>query len=123
MDILDAFNFAMATWGADGKIKSGSFQRVVELDCSNARTSDNPNYLQCMAVAHWATGETSEAVDYLDQAKEASSKSHSRTEFSCWQYLQVSAKEFEVDLIEIRAMVEGVGDARAPKFAMQAAKS
>ena len=115
MGIADTFNYGMASWGVNGVIEAGTFRRVVELDGSSAGEKLKPNYLQCMAIAYWAAGDSGAALDRLDRAQEASSGLLGRTEFSCWRYLQVNAKLFEADLGEIRDLVEN-GGARMPRF-------
>ena len=107
--IGDAFNYGMAMWGANGTIQAETFQRVVELDCANGRKDESPNYLQCMAIAYWATGDNAAAIDYVERAQRAAGGIRGRTEFSCWGYLQVGAQSFEADLGEIRALIEDDG--------------
>ena len=115
LSIADAFNYGMAMWGANGAIEREAFQRVVDLDRSNIRKDKIPNFLQCMAIAYWATGDNGAAIDYVERAQRAISGIRGRTEFSCWRYLQVSAKSFEADLGEIRALIDG-GGSRMPGF-------
>ena len=115
LSIADAFNYGMAMWGANGAIEREAFQRVVDLDRSNIRKDKIPNFLQCMAIAYWATGDNGAAIDYVERAQRAVSGIRGRTEFSCWRYLQVSAKSFEADLGEIRALIDG-GGSRMPGF-------
>ena len=115
LSVADAFNYGMAIWGASGTIERDVFQRVVDLDRSNTRKDKVPNYLQCMALAYWATGDNTAAIDYVERAQRAVSGFRGRTEFSCWRYLQVGAKSFEADLDEIRALIDG-GGSRMPGF-------
>lgn len=118
MDIGDAFNFGMATWGATGEIVAEPFARVVELDRSHRERND-ANYLQCMAVAYWAAGDVQAALDFLRQAREASDVKRVST-FSCWRYYEAPAKAFGEDLDEIRALI--LGDrSRTPRFMAAAA--
>ena len=115
LSIVDAFNYGMAMWGASGTVDTETFQRVVELDGENGREDEASNCLQCMAIAYWATGDNAVAIDYVERAQRAVSGIRGRTEFSCWRYLQVSAKSFEADLGEIRALIDG-GGSRTPGF-------
>ena len=115
LDIADTFHYGMASWGVNGAIEAGTFRRVVELDGSSAGEESTPNYLQCMAIAYWAAGDSGAALDRLGRAQEASSGLFGRTEFSCWRYLQVDAKLFEADLGEIRDLIEN-GGSRMPRF-------
>ena len=118
MDIGDAFNFGMATWGATGEVVAEPFARVIELDRSH-RERDDANYLQCMAVAHWATGDMRAALDFLRQAREASDVERVST-FSCWRYYEAPVKAFGEDLDEIQALI--LGDrSRTPRFMAAAA--
>ena len=115
LSIVDAFNYGMAMWGANGTVDTETFQRVVELDGENGREDESSNYLQCMALAYWGTGDNTAAIDYVERAQRAVSGIRGRTEFSCWRYLQVGAKSFEADLGEIRALIDG-GCSRMPGF-------
>ena len=118
LSIVHAFNYGMAMWGADGTIQADTFQRVVELDRANGGKDESPNYLQCMAIAYWATGDNAAAIGYVERAQRAAGGIRGRTEFSCWRYLQVGAKTFEADLGEIRALIEG-GGPRTPRFVIE----
>ena len=113
--IEDTFNYAMATWGATGTVRTDIFQRVVELGRSNSPDHADPDYLQCMAIAYWAAGDDKTALDYLRQAQGAIKDTRIRTEFSCWRYLQADKKSFAKDLDEIRALIEKPGSA-VPEF-------
>ena len=110
MGIQDAFNYGMAAWGATGRIEPEPFVRVVELDKSASRT-ERPNYLQCMAVASWATGDTESAAEFEARTREAVRGS----ELSCWRYTEVPANEFLEDLNDIKALIGG-DVARVPRF-------
>ena len=122
MDIRDAFNYAMAAWGATGKVNAGPFSRVVELDQDDptgGRESPDPDYYQCMAIAYWATGDRSMATSFVDLARAAvepvTREIWSGSMFSCWRYYQPSAKEFMKDLDEIEALIGG-DTSRKPRF-------
>ena len=111
MDIGDAFNYGMAAWGATGEIVPDPFNRVVELDQSESETVSDPNYLQCMAVACWATGDAAAAAKFEARAREALRGSV----FSCWRYAEVPANEFMEDLDDIQALIGGDAT-RVPRF-------
>ena len=115
LSIVDAFNYGMAMWGTNGTAESDTFRRVVELDGSNTRRDGTANHLQCMAIAYWAAGDNSVAIDCADRAQRAVGGFRGRTEFSCWRYLQVSAKSFEADLGEIRTLIVNDGP-QIPRF-------
>ena len=114
--IVDAFNYAMALWGMTQTVEAEAFQRVVDLDRSDVQGDRTTNYLQCMAVGPcWATGGNVAALDYVDRAQATLSALRGRTEFSCWRYLQVSARNFEADLEDIRALIKD-GSSPLPRF-------
>ena len=114
LSIGDAFNYGMAKWGEDGTVDADPFRRVVELDRPDTQEDTDPNYLQCMALAYWACGENTEALNYLDSAAHALEARRGRREFSCWRYLRASAESFAEDLDEIRDLING--GKRIPKF-------
>ena len=111
----DAFNLAMALWGTDGTIQAEIFKSVIKLHCSKYQQDTTPNQFQCMAIAYWAVGDSSTALDCVEQAKRAVSSFQVRTGFSCWRYSQASVKIFMEDLDEIRSLIEGC-DSLMPKF-------
>ena len=115
MDIRDAFNYAMAMWGVNRTVDVDAFQHVVDLDRSAIQNERGANYLQCMAIAYWAVGSDDAAIDFVDSAHERLRALRGRAEFSCWRYLQVSARKFVSDLEEIRALIKG-GSSPLPPF-------
>ena len=114
LNIADAFNYGMATWGVNGAIETEAFLRAVELDRAEIRKARTSNYLQCMAIAYWVAGDGDEALGHIDRAQEAVGGLRGRTEFSCWRYLQVSAEQFEADLVDIRDLIENDGSKMPP---------
>ena len=115
LNIENTFNYAMAMWCITGKVQAEIFQHAVDLDRSDPSEPESPNYLQCMAIAYWAAGDNTAALDYLKQAQEVIKDTRSRTEFSCWRYLQADKKSFEEDLNEIRSLIKKPGSV-VPKF-------
>ena len=111
MEIEDAFNYGMAAWGANDEVVPDPFVRVVKLYKSKSESPDYPNYLQCIAVAFWATGDTESAAEFEARAREAVRGS----EFSCWRYTEVPANEFLDDLNDIKALIGGDAT-RVPRF-------
>ena len=101
-----AFNYGMATWGRTGTLPQEPFERVVELDKADADNDRGANYLQCMAVAHWATGRCDAALEFASRAKRKA-ESTRRPNFSCWRYRTVSADEFIKDMDSIMALIQG----------------
>ena len=119
MDVQDAFNFGMATWGATGEIDRVPFAHVVELDRSDPER-DQANYLQCMAVSLWATGDAAVALDFVGQARKALDAKRVST-FSCWRYYSVPPDGFLEDLDELEALIGG-DESRKPRFMNPAAQ-
>ncbi len=122
MDVRDAFNYAMAAWGATAKVNTGPFSRVVELDQDDptgGRDGPDPNYYQCMAIAYWATGDASRAARFVELARAAvepvKREVWSGSLFSCWRYYQPSSSEFLEDLNEIEELING-DTSRKPHF-------
>ncbi len=110
MNVEDAFNYGMATWARDGEVCREPFARVIELAAADSVPVESvhaqgANYLQCLAVAHWALGDVPAAQDAL-AAAEARIRTE-RSSFSCWRYLHVPARIFVEDLREMRRMIEG----------------
>ena len=116
-DLLDAFHYGMAAWGASGKIVPDPFVRVVELhsqlyESEPAMESElGPESLQCMAVACSAAGDAAAATEFVARARKAVQGS----DFSYWRYHEVSANEFREDLDDIQAMIGG-DTSRVPRF-------
>ncbi len=106
MRITHAFNYGMALWGESGQITREPFERVLERNRIEPMEPPTPNYLQCMAIAHWAVGETNAAREL---AIGATRKIQSRRgqEFSCWRYLRVPKSEFEQDVDELLRLIGG----------------
>ena len=107
MAIGDAFNCAMAMWGESGTPDAEAFLRVVEFNQSNSQEHEGPNYLQCMAIAYWASGNTETAIECADRAQQAIRTTRRATVFSCWSYCRVNADTFVADLDEIRTLIDG----------------
>ena len=115
LNIVNAFNYGMAMWGVNGTLETETFLRVAAIDRSEIRKEQTPNYLQCMAIAYWASGDNGAALDRIDRAQETLGGLRGRTELSCWRYLQVSVKVFEADLVEIRDLIEN-DETKIPRF-------
>ena len=106
MSIHFAFNYGMALWGDRGSLVVDPFRRVVELERADPRKDPSPNYLQCMAISHWAVGETEAARTFAQKAKQEMSARGGR-EFNCWRYLRVSADQFADDTDEMLDLIGG----------------
>ena len=116
MDIADSLNYGMATWGANGSVVTDPFVRVLE--CDRARPeprSDDPSYLQAMAIASWAAGEPA-AIEFVARARQAMAQQPAPDSmFSWWRYTVVSANEFKGDLDDIYALIGGDAT-QVPRF-------
>ena len=112
MGIEDAFNFGMAVWADSGCVQTDPFERVVSLHTASEGRED-ANYLQCLAVAKWATGDRESAVRFAIRARELGRSS--RLVFSCWQYRYVRGSIFAEDMDEILATIQG-DENRLPAF-------
>jgi len=111
--IQDAFNFAMALYWLKDPRSVDYFTRVIDLaPCIDEM--QEINHLQCVAFAYWAVGKPELATDFLKKSRVlALSKFHPFV-FSCWNYLEVSVREFVRHLDEMSRLIEG--EERAPLF-------
>lgn len=109
-EILYAFNYAMARWALDGKCTRALFQKVVDLNSYTPESSPGANYAQCMAIAHWAIGNSELADQFLERADSIAND----WAFSCWRYLEVSKETFCQDVQSIKRMFSG--EAIVPEF-------
>lgn len=109
MKIRHAFNYGMALWGERGAVVQEPFARVVEIERSQPQSHPGANYLQCMAVAHWAIGQQEAATMYAERAQQVM-RSTGGKEFSCWRYENVSASAFLDDVDDILRLIEGADD-------------
>lgn len=120
MDIQDAYNYGMATWGEKGRIVARAFGRTVELERTAGEREDE-NYLQCMAVAYWAVNDRERASDFVRLAR-VRGEERRRSVFSSWRYSRVGWNEFLEDLEEIEALIGG-DTSRKPRFMAEKAEA
>ena len=113
MAIQDAFNYAMAFWGHEGRVVEAPFKRVVELDQLDPEIFPGANYMQCLAVANWAIGDIEAAVTFVQKAREEAETE--RHIFSCWRYQTIRRPEFLADIDEIYGLIHG-GESNLPTF-------
>lgn len=100
------FNYAMADWGRNGVPNKALFEEVLRLHNEEEDREEDPNDLQCIALAAWATGDCESAKELLMKSrKEITTKP--RSEFSCWRYYQVSLRVFLEDLDEMTRLFNG----------------
>ncbi len=105
LDISDAFNYAMAEWAETREIPTDMFERVVTRDAQRTSGGD-ANYLQCLAVAFWATHRSEDALRAI-AAAETQISERPRPQFSCWRYMDVSPPVFVEDCGAIRTLISG----------------
>jgi tetratricopeptide (TPR) repeat protein len=105
-DIEDAFNYAMAEWGEKGVVPHDLLQRVVDLDKQSPPPDSGPNYMQCLAIAHWAVGNIEQAREKISRARQQLMARRS-PDFSAWHYLIVPVDQFMADLDAMLKMING----------------
>ncbi len=99
------FNYAVAEWGASGRIPKDLFEIAIELYEKNfAKNADSANYNQCIALAHAALGDFETATKILTEARQRALRSP-RSHFSCWSYEDLGRKEFLDELEEMNAQL------------------
>ena len=106
MNIYFAFNYGMALWGQDGELDVRPFYRVTRIERAEPREDPTPNFLQCMAISSWATGDIDSAKKFVDRSRHELAIRGGQ-EFSCWRYLRVSATTFQQDLDEMLLLIDG----------------
>jgi MinD-like ATPase involved in chromosome partitioning or flagellar assembly len=104
--IRDAFNYAMASWGATEELPTDLLRKVVELDNPNLSGRVEANYEECLALCLGLLGRKAEARARLASARRCIEKSPLPT-FSCWNYMTVKSPVFEEHLKAIGSLIEG----------------
>ena len=101
VDIPTVFNYAMASWGAQGSTDTQSFNAVIQLHEAQDESDhlSDANYLQCISLAYWVVEDSIQATEYVNEALEAVDP-YGQT-FSSWRYCNVSVSEFKKDLGEM----------------------
>ncbi len=98
-DQSSLFNLAIATWGEDPlKMPVDMFQSALNFGTNKPNYS--ANYLQCMSLASWATGKSSEAEEFLEKAR----RKIVTVEFSCWSFLFRTPRIFLQELEQQKKM-------------------
>jgi len=92
-DISNAFNIAMAEWGAELTPNMHSFGIVVDLHAKSRTREATPNYFACIAIASAVTGDVESATELIGKAR-ALMKTRPRREFSPWTYSNVQPRDF-----------------------------
>lgn len=95
LDIADAFNYAMASWGMTRDLPLMHLRKVVELDRQSDRT--DANYEQCIALVNALLGNSQDARDRIGRSRCLIEKIPVPT-FSCWRYMTATNEDFQADL-------------------------
>lgn len=109
-DIYSLFNRAMAEWGVKLAPPVELLRKFLECLPDDIR---GPNFLQCLAIANWALGESNEAIACLEKARVKLNSAPIST-FSAWSYLYLPPKLFTEDLEAMRLAFQGEGI--SPRF-------
>jgi cellulose biosynthesis protein BcsQ/tetratricopeptide (TPR) repeat protein len=109
-DPTDAFNYAMAEWGATGHLRPDLLQPLSTASITAWRSA---NHKQGAAIAYWAAGQTEIALLAISDARQQIMNEPS-PEFSAWRYLRVTPDIFLADLDAEAEMIKG--SAVLPEF-------
>ena len=107
-DVAVAFNRAIASWGANGSPSKVAFERVIHLHESRQLDDDleeDDHYLQCVALAYWATGDTDKGLEFAEKAILASERFDGS--FSFWRCKFVKKEDFQKDIYEMENLMKG----------------
>lgn len=114
LNINDAFNLAMATWGRDKTPPVSLLNLVINKDAElSPDLSNGANYLQCIAICHAALGNIEKARIFLADSRKKIESGTAR-EFSAWSFSKVSPQVFLSHLGEIEKLING--ENILPKF-------
>ena len=105
-DINSLFNYAICEWALNESIPTELFSEIVTLDRTIGRRRPDAKYLQCIAIAYWASRSIVTANDLISRARQRSMV-RGRSIFSCWTYTSVSQAEFSDHLDNMMRMFEG----------------
>lgn len=105
LDVIEAFNYAMAEWGATHKPPIDFFSKVLQVSEHEHDISRKNNCL-AFAIAAWVVGDRKRATGLWRKAFELAT-SNPAVSFSAWRYLQVSGDQFLNDLSDVKRMIEG----------------
>jgi MinD-like ATPase involved in chromosome partitioning or flagellar assembly len=119
-DKHDSFNYAMAEWGLTGFPPADLLAQVVLLEQGQISQLTNPNYLQCLAIANWATGRKVVALECSARALDLMGSAPAIT-FSAWSYMTVRPRKFREDIEEMQRMFHE--NATLPEFIRRARSS
>lgn len=110
VEVPDIFNFAMAEWGASGKVPMDllrHFIAVVGKEADEDEDDQDANSYQCYALACWLIGDVARAKSYVLKARNRIKSTFRPTTFSAWRYLAIPKDEFLKDLSAIEQALNG----------------
>ena len=99
------FNRGIALWAEGFQPPKEDFAKILEIDKQSLKESRDPNYLQCLAIASYVTGDPESAIGMLDRARRLAERSV-RSHFSAWRYCKVPPPEFMADCVAMREQME-----------------
>ena len=106
--IEDLFNGGVAQWALEGTPPTAVFQSVIQLD-DGSRT--DANFFQCMALTHWASGDSVRARELLNRARQGALSHRAGPALtSCWRYRDVERDAFFTDLDDMERFFSGDGN-------------
>ena len=98
-----------------------AFEKVLAMHREDPKSTRDPNYLQCLGVAAWATGAADDAERFI-AASRSQMIARSHSSLSCWRYLTVSPSAFLEDLDKIDSLNTGAATL-LPEFIARARTS
>ena len=105
-DVSFLFNYAICEWALSQVVPVQLFNELVAIDAMVEKKRPDANYLQCMAIAYWASARQEEAGDLLSRSRQQSMV-RGKSMFSCWTYTTVNQAEFSNHLDSIGRMFGG----------------
>lgn len=108
--IISTFNHAVASWGENNTPDREQFKNVIKFHEESTNQEDKYdklNYLQCIALAYWASGNQRAAIEYVEKVRQILEADPDHRSFSCWRYHYVSKTEFFQDIQAMEQMIKG----------------
>jgi MinD-like ATPase involved in chromosome partitioning or flagellar assembly len=108
-----ALRLAFACWGKTGIFAKDPLRCVLEWWAKHADTSEyeyDSDDAEDRAWALWGTGQTEEALNWLDEAKDMAREEGEEgadNGFSRWRWQLVPLEEYREDLVKVRRLFEG----------------
>jgi len=107
------FNLGIARWAKSGVPPRMEFEQILNLHEKLAERATSQNYLQCLAIASYITGDRDGAMRFVDRARRLAEQTPSQ-QFSAWRYLKVSPKKFIADCVALSEQIQKGQDLRFP---------